>query len=123
MQITYIIALLFALIVAVFAIQNAQPVTVDFMFNRFEISLALVILVSVFAGALILGFLGIFRQVKAGLKLRDANSKMKRLEQQLKETEDKLNTSQHELSKLTDGLLGNVEETEDETASQPRAEE
>ncbi len=113
MQITYILALLFALIVAIFAIQNAQPVTVDFMFNEFQVSLALVILVSVFAGAIILGFLGIFRQIKTGLKTREMASKIKKLEEQLKDTQGKLTESEENLNKLTDGLLGRENETKE----------
>ena len=89
MQLKYILALLFALMVAIFALLNAQPVTVDFIFNEFQISLALVILVSAFAGAAILGFLGIFRQVKESFKSREMNARIKKLEEQLKETADK----------------------------------
>jgi len=112
MQVTYILALLFALIVAIFAIQNAQPVTVDFMFNEFQVSLALVILVSVFAGAIILGFLGIFRQIRTGLKTREMASKIKKLEGQLKDTQGKLAESEENLNKLTGGLLGRENETQ-----------
>jgi len=89
LQLKYILALLFALMVAIFALLNAQPVTVDFIFNEFQISLALVILVSAFAGAAILGFLGIFRQVKESFKSREMNARIKKLEEQLKETADK----------------------------------
>jgi uncharacterized membrane protein YciS (DUF1049 family) len=62
---------------------------VDFIFDEFQISLALVILVSAFAGAVILGFLGIFRQVKESFKSRELNTKIKKLEEQLKETVDR----------------------------------
>lgn len=90
MQVKYIIALLFALVIATFALLNAQPVTVDFAFNEFQISLALVILVSAFAGAIILGFLGLFRQVKEGFKNRETGARLKRSEERLKEAEEKL---------------------------------
>ncbi len=89
LQLKYILALLFALVVAIFALLNAQPVTVDFIFDEFQISLALVILVSAFAGAIILGFLGIFRQVKESFKSREMNARIKKLEEQLKETVDR----------------------------------
>lgn len=89
MQLKYILALLFALVVAIFALLNAQPVTVEFIFDEFQISLALVILVSAFAGAVILGFLGVFRQVKESLKSREMNARIKKLEEQLKESADK----------------------------------
>ena len=105
MQLTYIFALIFALVVAVFALLNAQPVTVDFAFNEFQISLALVILISAFAGAIILGFMGLFRQVKEGFKFRDMNVRIKKLEEQLKETGDKLAIAGAELEVAKAGLV------------------
>lgn len=97
MQLTYLLALLFAVVIAMFAIVNAQPVTVDFMFDEFQISLALVILVSAFAGAIILGFLGLFRQVKSGFKLRELQVRNKKLEAQVEETEQKLAQTEEKL--------------------------
>ncbi len=105
MQFTYIFALFFALVVAVFAILNAQPVTIDYVFGEFQISLAVVILASAFAGAIILGFLGIFRKVKEGLKAREMNSKIRKLEEQLKETEGKLGGAEAKVEELEGSLL------------------
>ncbi|NLZ90955.1 MAG: LapA family protein [Clostridiales bacterium] len=105
MQLTYILALLFALVVAIFALLNAQPVTVDFIFNEFQISLALVILVSAFAGAIILGFLGIFRQVKGSFKSREMNARIKKLEEQLKETVDKNTKTELRLAEAEAGIM------------------
>jgi uncharacterized integral membrane protein len=116
MQLTYILALLFALVVAVFALLNAQPVTVDFVFNEFQISLALVILVSAFAGAIILGFLGIFRKVKEGFRAREMNVKVKSLEEQLKEAEDKLTKTEIRLAEMEAGIMerdSRIKELED----------
>jgi len=104
MQLTYIFALLFALVVAIFALLNAQPVTVDFVFNEFQISLALVILVSAFAGAIILGFLGLFRQVRKGFKSREINAKIKNLEEQNKNTGEKLAIAEAELEVAKAGI-------------------
>lgn len=105
MQLKYILALLFALVVAIFALLNAQPVTVDFIFNEFQISLALVILVSAFAGAIILGFLGIFRQVKGSFKSREMNARIKKLEEQLKETVDKNTKTELRLAEAEAGIM------------------
>lgn len=105
LQLTYILALLFALVVAIFALLNAQPVTVDFIFNEFQISLALVILVSAFAGAIILGFLGIFRQVKGSFKSREMNARIKKLEEQLKETVDKNTKTELRLAEAEAGIM------------------
>ncbi len=105
MQLTYILALLFAMVVAIFALLNAQPVTVDFIFNEFQISLALVILVSAFAGAVILGFLGIFRQVKESFKSREMNARIKKLEEQLNEMVDKNTKAELRLAEAEAGIM------------------
>lgn len=65
MQILILLTLVFSLLVAVFALQNAYPVTVHFLGWKFEASLALVILFSVLAGALLFGFFGLARQARA----------------------------------------------------------
>lgn len=65
MQILILFTLVFSLLVAVFALQNAYPVTVHFLGWKFEASLALVILFSVLAGALLFGFFGLARQARA----------------------------------------------------------
>lgn len=105
LQLTYILALLFAMVVAIFALLNAQPVTVDFIFNEFQISLALVILVSAFAGAVILGFLGIFRQVKESFKSREMNARIKKLEEQLNEMVDKNTKAELRLAEAEAGIM------------------
>ncbi len=104
MQFTYIIALLFALIVAAFALLNAQPVTVDFAFNEFQISLALVILISAAAGAIILGFLGLFHRVKENLKFREMSARVRRLEGRLKGAEEDLAVTHAELEATKSGI-------------------
>ncbi|HHU50735.1 MAG TPA: LapA family protein [Firmicutes bacterium] len=65
MQILILLTLVFSLLVAVFALQNAYPVTVHFLAWKFEASLALVILFSVLAGALLFGFFGLAHQARA----------------------------------------------------------
>jgi putative membrane protein len=121
LQLTYILALLFAVIVALFAILNAQAVTVDFLFGEFEVSLALVILISAFAGAIILGFLGLFRHVKTGFKLRDMQNKNKKLEERYRDMEDKLGQAEQRIQQLEEELASkdlSVRELEDRLMEQ-----
>nr|WP_308314940.1 lipopolysaccharide assembly protein LapA domain-containing protein [Bacillus sp. V33-4] len=56
-----LLGILFALLVAVFAVINVEPVTVNFFFGRSEWPLILVILGSVFMGGMIIGSVGLFR--------------------------------------------------------------
>jgi len=85
-QVYWVTALLFALMVAVFAVQNAETVNIRFLYWQFhDISLVLVILGSAAVGALLLFVLSTIKQVSLVLKLKDAENKIRKLENQLKE--------------------------------------
>ena len=70
MQFVFILMLIFAVLVAVFALQNAHPVTIFFLKWHFEASLGLVILICLLIGAVSLGSLGLVHQTRARLKAR-----------------------------------------------------
>ncbi|MBE3581764.1 MAG: LapA family protein [Thermoanaerobacteraceae bacterium] len=60
MQLWGVLALVFVLLIAVFAVQNAVPVDIHFLMWTFPgVSLVIVIFASALAGALIVVFLGI----------------------------------------------------------------
>lgn len=88
-QVYWITALLFALLVSIFAIQNAEVVNIRFLGWQFQnISLVLVILGSASAGALLLFILGTIKQLSLALKLKEAEGKIRKLENQLKELQE-----------------------------------
>ncbi|XXM73610.1 LapA family protein [Lysinibacillus sphaericus] len=60
-QWTLLLGIIFALIVAVFAVINVDPVTVNYLFGQAEWPLILVILGSVLMGGIIVGSVGLFR--------------------------------------------------------------
>lgn len=64
-------ALIIVLIVAIFSVQNSAPVAVNFLFWRFQASLAIVIFFSVIAGAMI----GVFVSLVATMKRRRKSAK------------------------------------------------
>lgn len=80
MQWILISALVFALITAVFAVVNVDPVQVNFMFATTSTPLILVILTSTLLGGLIVGLFGMVRQYKL-------QRKVKQLEKQLQEAQ------------------------------------
>ncbi|MED0666290.1 lipopolysaccharide assembly protein LapA domain-containing protein [Bacillus badius] len=65
-QSALLLVILFALVVAVFAVINVDPVKVNYVFGQSEWPLILVIIVSVLMGGLISGLLSLFRTL--GLK-------------------------------------------------------
>lgn len=72
-------ALVFALIVAVFAVQNAQPVTLGFFGWGREVSLSLVIIGAAAGGAVLAVLPLLFRQARLRLKLWDCQGRLDKL--------------------------------------------
>lgn len=107
MQFQLLIGMLLALVVAVFAVQNASPVDIRFLFWRFEeISLVIIILLASILGALVVLVPSMGRQIKMAFRIRELNVRQKELDeeiQRLKESQDvsQLNTSEE--FKKTDG--------------------
>ncbi|MGO4270578.1 DUF1049 domain-containing protein [Paenibacillus sp. LMG 31458] len=76
MQWILISALVFALITAVFAVINVEPVQVNFMFAQTSTPLILVILTSTLLGGLIVGLFGMVRQYKLQRKVRQLEKQL-----------------------------------------------
>ncbi len=89
-QWSLVVALLFSLLVAIFAIVNNELVPVNFLFGSVEISAVLLILGSAAAGAIIMTFLSLVRHVRVGFEVRDLKKKIKHLEEDLKNKEELL---------------------------------
>lgn len=84
MQLYLPAVLIFALLIAVFAVQNAVPVDIQFLSWRFPgISLALVIFGSLVIGALFAFILGLFRQARLGRQVRHYQAKARELADEL----------------------------------------
>lgn len=82
-QTYFIVALLFALSVAVFAVQNTEGVTIKFLFWQYNgISKVLVILASAAVGALLVIFLGLSWQIKRLKYIRQLESEIRALKNQ-----------------------------------------
>lgn len=72
MQFYLILSLVFAIIIAIFAIQNSVPVSVRFLWwNIADISLVLVILASALMGAVMALLPALTRQIKLMLRIRE----------------------------------------------------
>lgn len=70
-QFGVILALIFSLVIAVFAIANNQPIVVNYLYGKTEISAVVVILGAAILGALVMFLLNIFKQIKTGFRLRN----------------------------------------------------
>ena len=80
MQIGFIIILIIAIFVAIFAIQNGTPVPVDLFFARYEMPLAVIMMICLILGAVIILVLGTTRQFKKRSEQKELTHKLKALE-------------------------------------------
>ncbi|GAA0334288.1 DUF1049 domain-containing protein [Bacillus carboniphilus] len=80
-----IASILFALIVAIFAVVNVESVRVNYLFGYAEWPLILIILGSVLMGGLILGTVGFFRYYSLQKKYKLLNHDYEKLKHQLDE--------------------------------------
>jgi len=94
MQIYFVIALIFAVLVAIFAIQNSAPVHVQFLFWEIQrISQVLVILGAAAIGALIVLFMGTGKQIKLIWQVRQLTQQNNQLKNEHQKLKQQLNTT------------------------------
>lgn len=86
----FVLALVFALIVAVFALQNAVTVDITFLTWEFSFSQALVILLSASFGALVVLLLSLVRWIKGQAKIKGLLKNVTSLEQENKQLKMRL---------------------------------
>jgi putative membrane protein len=78
-----VFALICALLIAVFAVQNAKAVAVAFLVWRFETSLVLIILGAAALSAVAVFLFGTLRVVQQGRTVREATKRIQQLESEL----------------------------------------
>ncbi|MBU3108903.1 LapA family protein [Clostridium gasigenes] len=84
-QVFFIGSLIFAIIVTIFALTNAGPVSVNLLIYEFKASQAIVIFISAMVGALIVIFLSLWKQIEFKKKIRNLQ---RRNEELLKNIDD-----------------------------------
>lgn len=88
MQLTIVISLVFAVFIALFAVQNAGVVVINFLWFKVSMSQAVVILCSALVGVLIMLPFDVIRTIKHKLKQKELSGENKRLKEELKKLED-----------------------------------
>ncbi len=89
MQVYWIAALAFGILVAIFAVQNSAPITVGFLWLSIEnVAVSVVILVSAALGALITGLFGLGREIRHRVRGRSSRRAVQSRERQIAELEE-----------------------------------
>lgn len=86
----FVLALIFALIVAIFALQNAGAVDISFLTMELSVSQALVILISAAFGALVVLLLSLVRWIKCQAKIKGQSKTISAMEQENRQLKMKL---------------------------------
>jgi lipopolysaccharide assembly protein A len=85
MQLYWIVSLVAAIVIAVFAIQNGSDVDVKIFFKTIQTTIPILVLISAVAGAVVMFFLGLPKQIRTWREVRKlrAEGKTLRAEQEL----------------------------------------
>lgn len=95
-----ILSLLFSLLIAIVAAANHQPVDVNYLFGKAEISLIVLIVGAAAAGALAMGLFSLYRSIRTALQLRDERRRQEELRLRLAGLEQEKGRLQAELERL-----------------------
>ena len=94
-----LLGLLVGLVIAVVAMINNEVVTVNYLFGQVSLTLFMLILGSAFAGAVFMGFLGIFRSINNYMNSQGDRGHKKELERRVKLLESEKGKLEAELGK------------------------
>ncbi len=81
MQFNFILSLIFATFIAIFALKNSDKVLIDFIFTKVNISQAIVIFISAILGAVIVAILGSIKNFKFKKEIKELKNKLATIEE------------------------------------------
>lgn len=103
------LSLLFAVLVALFAIQNSGSVEISFLFINLVASQALIILISAAFGAIIALLLSLMKQYKQNKKIKDCQHERDLLQKDMINLEQELEIKQNEIISLREENLEKID--------------
>lgn len=97
MQLIWIASLLFAVVIALFAVQNTTPISVSFLVWRLEaVAVAALVLAAAALGALLTYLLGLGRGIRSGMDLRGSRATIRRQESEIAELQGRVRDLEHQ---------------------------
>jgi uncharacterized integral membrane protein len=121
MQIGFIVILIIAIFVTIFAIQNGTPVNVDLFFVTFETYLPIVIITCIIIGAVLALIFGTTRQLKKRSESKEIKNRIKILEGDKLLADNNVKSMETEIKSLKDNnssLSTKISELEEKNKSQ-----
>lgn len=98
MQMGFVLSLIFATLVAIFAIQNSAVIYVKFFFTSFQVSQALIIFISAVLGAVIVMFLGLRREYALRKKLKQTEKNLSQKDEEITSLTTEINNLKEQLN-------------------------
>lgn len=98
----FIISLILAGIVGLFALSNGEKVEIDFIFTQVIMSQAVVIFISAFLGAIIVAFLSWVKGFKLKKEIKELNKKIIGFEEEKKRLNDSIMKKEEQIKALYD---------------------
>lgn len=124
MRIGFIISLVFAILVALFGIQNSTVIPVNFFAATFNISLALIIFISTIIGAIIVTLLGLKKEFTLSRGNKRLTKKVNNFETEIETFKSEnvaLKTENEILKKKTEDLEAQNKSLNDEINKYPKS--
>ena len=125
-QFGVILALVFSLIIAIFAIANNQLIEVNYLYGKAEVSAIVVILGAAILGALVIFLLSMFRQIRMSFQIRSLRNELENYKNKMMELEkerERLVTQVEHAAEVSAGGQAAVTLGQGKTVSPPRKEE
>lgn len=116
MSLRFVSSLIFALLVAIFAIQNAARVNVNFLFWDINLPQGVVIIIAAAFGAITVFLLSVVKRLQIGAAIRSDKRTIANLEEEKRTLQSKL----EEVNKKVADLIVRAEKAEAEKAEAVR---
>lgn len=96
----FILSLIFAGIVGLFALNNSEKVAIDLILTKVEMSQAIVIFISAFLGAIIVAILGWVKSLKSNREIKELIKDRDNLEEEKRNLVDQLESKEKQIMSL-----------------------
>lgn len=100
MQKGFVIILILAVIIGIFALSNSEVVAIDFIFTEIMLSQAIVIFICVLLGALVASLFGLIRQMSLKKEIKELKTKNTSLQNEIDELKVGIADKETQLSLL-----------------------
>lgn len=101
----FILSLIFAAIVAIFALNNSATVPINLFFTKIELSQAIVIFISALLGAVVAFMFSWVRRLKLNREIKRLNNEMEILKQESQKLRSSVEFKDKQIKKISQEII------------------